>query len=52
MEPKLIGQKDLNDFCRDLVLTKDKSQLLGSRLKQWNLLQADKRTFFLKYREK
>ena len=33
MEPKLIGQKDLNHLCRDLELTKDKSQLLGSRLK-------------------
>ena len=38
MEPKLVGQKDLNDLYRDLELTKDKSQLLGSRFKQWNLL--------------
>ena len=52
MEPKLMCQKDLNDLCRDLELTKDKSQLLGSRLKQWNLLHADTRTSFLKYREK
>ena len=48
----MIGLNDLNDLCRDLELTKDKSQLLGSRLKQWNLLQADTRTSFLKYREK
>ena len=39
MEQKLISQKDWNDLCRDLELTKDKSQLLGSRLNQWNLLQ-------------
>ena len=38
MEPILIGQEDLNDLCRDLKLTKDKSKLLGSRLKQCNLL--------------
>ena len=38
MEPMLIGQKDLNDLCRELQLTKVKSQLLGLRLKQWNLL--------------
>ena len=51
MEPKLISQNDLNDLCRNLELTEDKCQLLGSRLKQWNLLQADIRTSFLKYRE-
>ena len=52
MEPKWIDQKGLNDLCRDLELTKDKSQLLGSLMKQWNLLQADTRRFFLKYRKK
>ena len=51
MEPKLIGQKDLHDLCRNFELTNYKSQLLGSRLNQWNLLQADTRTSFLKYHE-
>ena len=39
MEPRLIGEKDLNDLCSDFELIKDKSQLLGSRLEQWDLLQ-------------
>ena len=34
VEPKLIGQKDLDDLCRDLELTKDESQLLGPQLKK------------------
>lgn len=38
-EPHLISQTELNDLVRDLELTKDKSELLSSRLKQWKLLQ-------------
>ena len=37
--PQLLNQKDLNDLVRDLALTKEKSELLASRLKQWNMLQ-------------
>ena len=37
---------------KNMYRHKDKSQLLSLRLKQWNLLQADTRTYFLKYREK
>ena len=51
MEPTLIDRKDLDDFCRELKLTKEKSQFLDSRLKQWDLLQEDTRKSFLKYRE-
>lgn len=43
-EPHLISQSDLNDLVRDLDLTKEKSEILGSRLKQWNLLQTDVNT--------
>jgi len=34
-----ITQEDLNDLIRDLDLPKNKAELLGSRLKQWNLLK-------------
>ena len=39
MTPHILDQSDLNDLVRDLGLTKKKSKLLASRLKQWNLLQ-------------
>lgn len=41
-EPHLLTQGDLNDLVRDLSLLKEKAEVLGSRLKQWNLLQKDK----------
>ena len=31
----------LNDLVRDLTLTKNKAEILGSCLKQWNLLEND-----------
>jgi hypothetical protein len=37
--PHLLTQLELNDLIRDLELPKSKSQLLGSRLQQWNLLE-------------
>jgi hypothetical protein len=37
-QPHLINQKELNDLVRDLELSKEKSELLGSRLQEWNLL--------------
>lgn len=40
VEPTLFTQVELNDLVRDLGLTKEKSELLGSRLKQKNLLAA------------
>ena len=38
-KPILFSQEALNDLCRDLYLTKDKSELLASRLKERNLLR-------------
>ena len=38
-KPILFSQDALNDLCRDLCLTKDKSELLASRLKERNLLR-------------
>ena len=37
-KPIPFSQEALNDLCRDLYLTKDKSELLASRLKECNLL--------------
>ena len=45
-KPYLISQKDLNDFKRNLNLTKSHSDLLASRLQQWNLLAPDTKVAF------
>ena len=37
--PLLINQKRLNDLVRDLYLSKENVEVLGSRLQQWNLLE-------------
>ena len=37
--PHLLGQAELNDLVRDLELTKEKAELLGSRLQERNLLK-------------
>jgi len=37
-QPHLLDQQELNDLVRDLELSKKKSELLGSRLQEWNLL--------------
>lgn len=38
-EPYMLSQGDLFDLVRDLNLSKEMSELLGSRLQQWHLLQ-------------
>ena len=39
-EPHLIEEGELNDLVRDLDLSKQGAELLGSRLQQWNLLAS------------
>lgn len=39
--PHFISSTDFNDLVRDLNLPKSKAEILGSRLKQWNLLEDD-----------
>jgi hypothetical protein len=39
-EPHLLRQGNLNDLVRDLNLSKKQAELLGSRVKGWNLLRG------------
>jgi len=39
-DPHLISQRELNDLVRDLNLSKQQSELLASRLQQWNLVHS------------
>jgi hypothetical protein len=40
-EPHLLTQGDLNGIIRDLNLSKKQAEILGSRLKGWNLQRQD-----------
>ena len=51
-EPHLLTQGDLNDIVRDLKLSKKQVELLGSRLKGWNLLREDTKVCFYRGRLK
>ena len=51
-EPHWITQGDLNDVACDLYLSKQQSELLVSRLKQWNLVQEDVRITSFRNRNK
>jgi len=42
-QPHILTHDELNDLVRDLELSTSKSQLLGSRLKQQNLLEKNVR---------
>lgn len=46
----LINQEELSDLTRDLALTKGQAELLGSRLKQWNLLLPGTRISNFRFR--
>lgn len=49
-ERHLISQSELNDLIRDLHLSKQKAELLASRLQQWNYL--DRATVVSVYRNR
>ena len=51
-EPHWITQEDLNDLARDLYLSKQQSELLASRFKQWKLVQEDIRITSFRNRNK
>ena len=47
-----VAMSYLNDLARDLYLSKQQSELLASRLKQWNLVQEDVRITSFRNRNK
>jgi len=49
-EPHLLTQGDVNDVVRDLNLSKKQDELLGSKLKSWNLLHQDTKVCFYRGR--
>ena len=51
-EPHWITLEDLNDLARDLYQSKQQTELLASRLKQWNLVQEDVRITNFRNRNK
>lgn len=50
--PQLFDQKELNDLIRDLNLSKNEAEILGSRLKEKNLLEKDVKISHYRNREK
>ena len=51
-DPQLFTQAELNDLVRELDLPKSSAKLLGSRLKEKNLLTPETKVSFYRYREK
>lgn len=51
-EPHMISQPELNDLARDLGLSKEKSELLASRLQGWNLLASGTHVTYFRDRHK
>ena len=49
-QPHILILDELNDLVRDLELSKNKAELPGSRLKQWNLLEKNVRISFFRSR--
>ena len=50
--PVFINQSMLNDLIRDLALPKYKAEILGSCLKQWNLLEQETKISEFRHRNK
>ncbi|EFN77001.1 hypothetical protein EAI_07091, partial [Harpegnathos saltator] len=50
--PKSFNQSALNDLVRDLGLSKESVELLGSRLKERHLLESETTFSWYRYREK
>ena len=46
-DPNLFSQKLLNDLIRDFCLSKEKAELLASRLKERNIIEKDQSKLLL-----
>ena len=46
-QPHILTQDELKVLVRNLEQSKSKEELLGSRLKQWNLLEKKRPNFFV-----
>ena len=44
-DPHFPNQNELDDLTRDLGLTKEKAEIISSRLKEWNLLAPLRKIF-------
>ena len=49
-DPILFSQKHLNDLIRDLCLSKEKAELLASRLKERNMVEKDVKVSYCRKR--
>ena len=49
-DPILFSQKHLNDLIRDLCLSKEKAELLASRLKEQNMVEKDVKVSYYRKR--
>ena len=49
---QLFDKKGLNDLIRDLNLSKNETEILGSRLKERNLIEKDVKISFHRNRDK
>ena len=51
-DPILFSQKHLNDIIRDLCLSKEKTELLASRLKERNMVERDVKVSYYRKRNR
>jgi len=52
MQSHFITQVELSDLVRDLYLSKQQAEILGSRLKQWHLLDGHTKVTLYRKRNK
>ena len=51
-DPILFSQKHLNDLIRDLCLSKEKAELLATRLKERNMVERDVKVSYYRKRNR